>query len=96
MRIISSDNVRALCIRHDFYTYGDCDDYRHLLNDLCGGYDRQEVSDADIEGIALDIVSHSDREVFKHFDLDEISSTTCLYVVAGLIANDCCVTTVVL
>ncbi len=93
VRIISSDDVRSMCIRYDFYTCGDCKDYMHMLNDLCGGSHRREVSDLDIEMVARDIVSHSCKERFVDI-ADDTSFTTCLKTVICLIANDCCTTAV--
>ena len=36
IRTISAYSLRALCIRHDWYTIGDNDEYEHLLYDLAG------------------------------------------------------------
>lgn len=52
------EDVRAMCIKYDFYTCGDCEAYDHMLSDLCRG---DMTSDRIIE-IAEDIVEHSDPE----------------------------------
>lgn len=58
IRTISAYSLRALCIRHDWYTNGDNDEYEHLLYDLAGG--RPHLTTEDIIAIAVDIASHSD------------------------------------
>lgn len=36
VRRISADKLRALCIKENWYTRGDNEDYEHLLFDLAG------------------------------------------------------------
>ena len=56
-RIIRSSDVRNMCIHYGLYTKGDCEEYKHLLNDLC---ERKSPSIEDYDEILNDIISHSD------------------------------------
>ncbi|MCH5304281.1 MAG: hypothetical protein J1E41_05405, partial [Ruminococcus sp.] len=56
-RKLSTADVQALCIKKDWYTKGDSEDYKHLLWDLV--VDRENVSTNDLIGIANDILEHS-------------------------------------
>ena len=58
IRQISASSLRALCIRQNWYTAGDNDEYSHLLYDLAN--DKENLSTADIIEIAADIMEHSD------------------------------------
>ena len=58
IRQISASSLRALCIRQNWYTAGDNDEYSHLLYDLAGN--KENLSTADIIEIAADIMAHSD------------------------------------
>ena len=60
IRKISASSLRTLCIRQDWYTAGDNDEYGHLLFNLAG--DKENLSTADIIGIAADIMAHSDLD----------------------------------
>ena len=60
IRKISASSLRTLCIRQDWYTAGDNDEYGHLLFDLAG--DKENLSTADIIEIAADIMAHSDLD----------------------------------
>ena len=57
IRQISASSLRALCIRQNWYTAGDNDEYSHLLYDLAGN--KENLSTADIIEIAADIMEHS-------------------------------------
>ena len=41
VRTVSASDIRKLCIRNNWYTRGDNDQYEHLQNDLC----EQNVND---------------------------------------------------
>jgi hypothetical protein len=60
IRKISASSLRTLCIRQDWYTAGDNDEYGHLLFNLAG--DKENLSTADIIEIAADIMAHSDLD----------------------------------
>ena len=60
IRKISASSLRTLCIRQDWYTAGDNDEYGHLLFNLAGY--KVNLSTADIIEIAADIMAHSDLD----------------------------------
>lgn len=53
---LTASDVRAMCIRYDFYTCGDNEDYSKML-DKCN---TDEATPELIEELACDIVNHSD------------------------------------
>ena len=59
-RVIRASSLRALCVRQNWYTAGDNDEYGHLLLDLAGS--KENLSTADIMEIAADIMEHSDLD----------------------------------
>ncbi len=58
IRRITAIALRQLCIREDWYTAGDEEEYRHLLFDLA--QNKENLSTEDIIEIAADILEHSD------------------------------------
>ena len=60
MRYLSSMEVRNLCIKHDWYTCGDNEQYDYLLNILC---DKRNITTQDMVIIATDIKTHSETEL---------------------------------
>ena len=48
IRKISASSLRTLCIRQDWYTAGDNDEYGHLLFNLAG--DKENLSTASLTG----------------------------------------------
>lgn len=58
-RKMTMDNLRALCIRNDWYTCGDNEEYSNLLN--TAHYCENITTDVLVE-LATDIKSHSDTE----------------------------------
>ena len=60
IRKISASSLRQLCVENDWYTFGDNDEYRHLLFDLAGN--KENLSTSDIIEIAADIMEHSDLD----------------------------------
>lgn len=61
VRIISAEDLRALCIKEDWYTCGDNEEYDHLLLDLAGR--KHNITTDDIVDIATDIIEHSDLDI---------------------------------
>ncbi len=77
IRTISAESLRALCIREEWYTNGDNDEYGHLLFDLA---DRKEnITTDDVCEIAQDIINHSDLTAadFEHvaFEVMKIANS---------------------
>lgn len=58
IRTLSAMNLRALCIRQNWYTGGDNAEYEHLLYDLAAG--KANLTTENIIEIAEDIAAHSD------------------------------------
>ena len=58
IRTLSASTLRSLCIRENWYSRGDIDEYDHLLQDLAGS--KPHLATADIIEIAEDIAAHSD------------------------------------
>ena len=58
IRRLSPSALRALCIRQEWYTRGNNDEYGHLLLDLAGN--KPHLATDDIIAIAEDIAAHSD------------------------------------
>ena len=67
VRKISADNLRGLCIRQNWYTNGDNEEYGHLLFDLAANKDN--VTTDDIVEIAQDIIDHSKTD----YDFESIA-----------------------
>lgn len=85
IRRIDEMKVRRMCINEDFYTCGTNEDYGNLLFNLC---DKENVTLADIEEIAADILVHSvwERKAESYgCDYDELLAN-----VMGNLINDCC------
>lgn len=59
-RRLGASALRALCIRENWYTLGDNDEYEHLLLDLAGN--KPHLATGDIIAIAEDIAVHSDLD----------------------------------
>lgn len=66
VRTISADRLRKLCIEHDWYTRGDNEEYRHLLDDTAG--DKENITTEDIVEITRDIIEHSKIEDDYQFE----------------------------
>ena len=60
IRVIRASSLRALCVRQNWYTAGDNDEYGHLLLDLA--VSKENLSSKDIMEIAADIMEHSDLD----------------------------------
>jgi hypothetical protein len=57
VRTLTATNLRALCIRQNWYTGGDNAEYEHLLFDLAAN--KSTLTTEDIIKIAEDIAAHS-------------------------------------
>ena len=57
IRTLTAYNLRELCIRQNWYTYGDNAEYEHLLYDLAAN--KPNLTTEDIIEIAEDIAAHS-------------------------------------
>ena len=72
IRTLTAYNLRALCIRQNWYTRGDNAEYEHLLYDLAGG--KPHLTTEDIIEIAEDIAAHSAPSDFREcFDIGGIA-----------------------
>lgn len=60
VRTVSASDISKLCIRNNWYTRGDNDQYEHLQHDLCEQKDN--LTTEDIVEIAEDIIAHSEIE----------------------------------
>jgi hypothetical protein len=60
---IFRDELRRLCINKDWYTCGDIEAYDNLFNML-----HEDMDDAEIVGICIDIYDHSDVERISNED----------------------------
>ena len=60
IRRLSPSALRALCIRQEWYTRGNNDEYGHLLLDLAGS--KPHLTTDDIIAIAEDIAAHSELQ----------------------------------
>lgn len=75
-RKIDGIKVRSACIRYEWYTAGDCEEYDHMFDFI---RNLNTVTTDDLEMVAKDIKEHSDTEY-------EISD------IMFVLANDCCTT----
>ena len=76
IRKISMYNVITECIKNDWYTKGDCDDYNNILT---FAKSLENATTDDLETIATDIKTHSETDYeIKH--------------IMFVLANDCCTT----
>lgn len=58
-RQLNSEELRTLCIKKEWYTRGNNEEYRELLN---YANDTQNITTDDITALARDIKEHSDTE----------------------------------
>lgn len=58
-KLIHSSELRALCIKKEWYTQGTNEDYDKLFRKV---FNMQNISDMDIYNIAKDIVEHSNKD----------------------------------
>lgn len=90
LNIIATTNanrVRAFCIKHNYYTDGNNDQYRNLLEyvDKVG----RPLSEGALRIIAGNIVSHSVLNYVVD-DEDSVKGMTVVDYMEELILNECC------
>lgn len=83
---ISISNVRGMCIKHNFYTHGDCRAYENMFK-MCGEYDG---TDEKLAHIAWDIVEHSDMEELQDYGFDSVFEIVA-WVMTLLIQDTMCI-----
>ena len=69
-RAWDSDDVRRMCIKHDFYTCGDNEEYSAMLRYV----DEHEPTTENLYIIAVDIYEHSALDDFGQYGDSVISS----------------------
>lgn len=85
VRKLGATALRALCIREDWYTGGDNEEYSRLLNMA----NRENITTDDIVEIATDIIEHSDMAVERYRKSGGLSFGECYTHVMFLIAEKC-------
>ena len=87
-RTITSNEVRSLCIKNEYYTCGTCNEYENMLS-MCH---YKEATTELLLKVAQDIWEHSSQEriLYQCGCTEKEILENLLY---GLI-NDCCYTTV--
>lgn len=85
VRRLSSSDLRALCIKEDWYTGGDCEEYDNLLNMT----KKENITTDDIVEIATDIIGHSDVAIEKYVRYYGMSMSEVYTHVMFLIAEKC-------
>lgn len=61
IRLLAPMDLRKLCIKNNWYTMGDNEQYGNLLINLTH-HGSQNMTTADIEAVARDIMEHSDMD----------------------------------
>ena len=56
VKVLRAEDVREMCIRHNYYTAGDCKAYQNMFDMLTG---EEDIPDEVVEKIATDIKEHS-------------------------------------
>lgn len=69
IRKVRGSDLRNLCIKNNWYTKGDCEDYERLLGELSTA--KGNITTADIIEIAEDIANHSELE--EGWDIESIA-----------------------
>ena len=65
---MSANSVRAFCIKHQFYTRGDCKAYEKMLDYVSNHFDR--VTTNIVARVAEDIINHTDMGRLDTEDMD--------------------------
>lgn len=80
VRRITAENLRSLCIKNDWYTRGDNEEYGHLLFDLAGH--KENITTDDVCEIVHDIINHSDllADDFEHVAFEVLKIATVFLV----------------
>ena len=78
-KVLDREDVRQMCIAHQYYTRGDCRAYENMLGLLDlprSKYTGSNISADKLEEIAEDIKDHSDTED----TVREIMENLCCYI----------------
>lgn len=72
-RRIDAMALRSICIEHQFYTCGDCEDYDNMLNMVYSkSHETKSLTSSLVLKIATDIAEHSDMdELTRRYNEDE-------------------------
>lgn len=62
-RRMSMDDLRGLCIKHDWFTHADCETYDHFLNMSHNG--RKNITTANLYNMAQMVLQYSDPETYE-------------------------------
>ncbi|GAA0806679.1 hypothetical protein GCM10008910_45390 [Faecalicatena orotica] len=76
IRKIGAMELRNLCIKRNWYTCGNNEEYSHLLGDLAE--DKENITTDDIIEIAQDIYEHSSKESMIDFEFEDICAEVAL------------------
>ncbi len=68
-RRISADELRTVCILHDWYTRGSCNEYEKLFQKACS---KDHLTIDDIEDIARNIIDHSTEESLDGYEFEDV------------------------
>ena len=71
-RTLQASELRTLCIRKNWYTCGDNDEYYALFGRLRSGFQAAEMTTEKLAEIAADIHQHSDERDCKDGYLPDI------------------------
>lgn len=66
----SASDIRTLCIRNDYYTYGTNEDYESLFDFIRNN----EPSLENVYHVAMDIVRHSNLDSYGQTETENIES----------------------
>lgn len=68
-RRIGAEDLRTLCILHDWYSRGTCKEYDKLFQKACS---IDNLTTEDIADIAEDIIEHSDEETLEGYEFEDV------------------------
>ena len=85
IRILSSSDLRALCIAENWYTGGTNEEYANLLNMT----KKNNITTDDIVEMATDIVEHSSEAINGYIKNAGLTMGGCYTHVMFLIAEKC-------
>ncbi len=77
IKVLYHEDVRNLCIRHDYYTRGTCKDYENMFSMI-----------AEDEDIDYEVLSKVATDILEHSDTDDSLDDVVSYLVYHL---KCCV-----
>lgn len=76
IRHLSSDKLRALCIREKWYTYGTNEEY-------CGLFAHLHDEDGDLENMTTEKLAEIAADIMEHSEDDtDLTITTAMYLLA--------------